>query len=151
MFPKHNIDWAFCTFMGQMFQLTFINDIQIIYFSDNNVRDTSENWVLKMMNNSEARKRPFPFPSLLSNEKRDRRNSQSSETSACSSVNTPEDSSKLKCRLCDNKGFKNSEDFDFHLTIRSIDGTDEFQDHSLTVRPGRRRAHWWSCGRWDWQ
>ena len=70
-----------------------------------------------MMSNSEARKRPFPFPSLLSNEKRDRRNSQSSETSACSSVNIPEDSSKLKCRLCDNKGFKNSEDFDFHLTM----------------------------------
>ena len=117
LYPKHNIDWAFCTFMAQMFQLTFINDIQIIYVSDNNVRDTSESCVLKMMNNSEARKRPFPFPSLLSNEKRDRRNSQSSETSACSSVNTPEDSSKLKCRLCDNKGFKNSEDFDFHLTM----------------------------------
>ena len=43
MFPKHNIDWAFCTFMAQMFQLTFINDIQIIHVSDNNVRDTSEN------------------------------------------------------------------------------------------------------------
>ena len=42
----HNINWAFCTFMAQMFHLTFINDIQdihIIYVSDNNVRDTSEN------------------------------------------------------------------------------------------------------------
>ena len=40
---RHNIDWAFCPFMAQMFHLTFINDIHIIYVSDNNVRDTSEN------------------------------------------------------------------------------------------------------------
>ena len=89
-----------------------------ILFNSSSERKLKTKFSNKMLNNSEARKRPFPFPALLSNDKRERRSSQSSETSGCSSVTNAEDSSKLKCRLCDNKVcFKNSEDFDFHLTM----------------------------------
>ncbi len=61
---------------------------------------------------SDSRKRTLPSL-LFHNEKRERRASQSSEASA-SSVSDE----KLKCRLCDSRrGFKNAEDFDFHLTM----------------------------------
>lgn len=64
---------------------------------------------------SDPRKRSFPFPELINHEKRERRTSQGSTGSSTSTQ--PNEDSKFKCKLCSNKPFKTSEDFDFHLTM----------------------------------
>ena len=59
---------------------------------------------------NDTRKRPFNVPQ--SKESRERHYSQSSDGSAS------QDSSKMvNCRLCNNRSFKTTEDFDLHLTM----------------------------------